>query len=59
MPMYLRYRRIEKECSNLVDDGRGGTKRCMVMFVTTNPAAKYCPECKATKPWSTPALKRL
>lgn len=59
MPHYLRYRIRTKECTNEVEDGQGGTKQCGVKFDTTNPARKYCDACKATKPWSVPAVKRL
>lgn len=59
MPHYVRYRTFEKDCEEKIETENGGTKRCGVVFQTTNPARKYCDEHKAAKPWSKPAIKRL
>lgn len=60
MPFYMRYKKLQKECENLIEDTETGKKRkCGKPFETTIPNAKYCPECRLTKSWGTPAVKRL
>jgi hypothetical protein len=57
VPLYINYRKRMKikKCIGKLPDGR----KCEAEYETSNPARKYCDECRKTKTWTHPSIKRL